>query len=350
MIERNTTPIPPSASFVCFDVVALYTNMPVSLTVQLVCARFAKFYGVPIVHKSVAAVSKLLFMLFTDNIFVVPAYGELGEPVAFTQQHGIPMGISVCVIAANIFVGSLFAPVFYEFVRSGQGVVLFRAGYVDDGLAIVDATPHALSSLITNLGTVHPSISITTVVSTTHAVFLDLVVSKGARWESSGHTLLDTRVHTKPNNLHLYIPHISCHPRGAVSGFISGEARRFVCLCSTHEDATAQCLAFARALHARGYPLDTIVEELCKIDYHKRSEYLRLTHSDPDNPACDDTRVVAFVLPYTPTTASWNVGQALRLCFDDIPHLSTVMAWQNAPNLQHTLGLRNLKPTSPAAP
>jgi hypothetical protein len=186
-------------------------------------------------------------------------------------------------------------------------------------------------------------------VSDTHrAVFLDLVVSKGARWESSGHILLDCCVHTKPNSLHLYIPHSSCHPRGATSGFISGEARRYVCLCSAHDDALNQCLVFARALRARGYPLATIVRELCKIDYSRRLEYLRLAPPSPtvvvNKRSMSDTRTVAFVVPYTPTVARWGIGQALSACFDDIPHIATVLAWSNAPNLERTLALRNLKP------
>lgn len=198
----------------------------------------------------------------------------------------------------------------------------------------------------------HPSITITTVIDSSQAVFLDMVIFKGARWSGSGHTLLDCRVHTKPGSLHLYIPSFSCHPRGATTGFISGEARRFVCLSTSHEGALEQCLVFARALYARGYPIDTIVNELGKVDYNKRFQYLRLTPTPTSsvvNPVdASDARVVAFVVPYTPITARWGIGKALKECFESTPHLTPVLAWSNSPNLQRTLSLRNLKPAPPA--
>jgi hypothetical protein len=69
------------------------------------------------------------------------------------------------------------------------------------------------------------------------------------------------------------------------------------------DDAREQCRVFAEALQARGYPpaMGVIVKELCKIDY-------------------------------------------------SLPHLAPVLAWQNAPYLQHTSGLCCLKPGKPATP
>lgn len=352
LLERNTTPIPPGAVFLCADVCSLYTNMNVELTIRLVCMRFAMFHGVSVESTPVRAIRTLLNLLLRDNLFVVPAYGEHGESVAFSQQHGIPMGLSVCVILANIFVGSLFTPVFRRFHDTKRGKVLLRAGYVDDTIACIEASPEAIQQLIAELNALHPSITITTVIDSSQAVFLDMVIFKGARWSGSGHTLLDCRVHTKPGSLHLYIPSFSCHPRGATTGFISGEARRFVCLSTSHEGALEQCLVFARALYARGYPIDTIVNELGKVDYNKRFQYLRLTPTPTSsvvNPVdASDARVVAFVVPYTPITARWGIGKALKECFESTPHLTPVLAWSNSPNLQRTLSLRNLKPAPPA--
>ena len=179
-------------------------------------------------------------------------------------------------------------------------------------------------------------------------------ISKGARCTRSGDVLLasDRKVYAKPNSLHPYIPYTSGHPRGALTGFISGEARRFVCLCTDVEDARSQCLTFAQALQARGYPLDVIVSQLSKIDYNRRMVYLKLAPApspspDPFAPApapALNARTVAFVVPYTPTSAGWGIGDALRSCFEAVPHLAPVLAWRNASNLQRTLGLRCLKP------
>ena len=292
-----------------------------------------------------------------DNMFVVPAFGKDGSSVVYTQQHGIPMGLSVCVIIANIFVGNIFGPVFRKAHREGIVFVHLARGYVDDGFGIVTGSPKGISTLQAGLNAAHPSISVTIVCSPTHAVFLDMSISKGARWTRSGGVLLDCKVYAKPNSLHLYIPYTSSHPRGALTGFISGEARRFVCLCTDVEDARSQCLTFAQALQARGYPLDVIVSQLSKIDYNQRMVYLKLAPApipspDPSVPVpALNARTVAFVVPYTPTSAHWGIGDALRSCFEAVPHLAPVLAWRNASNLQRTLGLRCLKPPpDPLAP
>ena len=77
IFERNTVPIPSEAVFLCFDVVALYTNMPVADTIAHVCLRFASFHKVPLSHVSVTAVRTLLTLLPMDNMFVVPAFGKM---------------------------------------------------------------------------------------------------------------------------------------------------------------------------------------------------------------------------------------------------------------------------------
>jgi hypothetical protein len=116
----------------------------------------------------------------------VPSYGPDGSPVVFSQQHGIPMGLSVCVIIANIFVGSIFAPVFRRAHLSGLVRVFLARGYVDDGIALIQGTVEAIRILVDLLGKAHPCIAITTVSSTTHAFFLDMVVSKGLEGSTLG--------------------------------------------------------------------------------------------------------------------------------------------------------------------
>ncbi len=64
-----------------------------------------------------------------------------------------------------------------------------------------------------------------------------------------------------------------------------------MCLCMAIEDAREQCLAFAKALHARGYPLDVIVRLLCKNDYGGRLVYLKLAQGQP--PSGSTSRVNA---------------------------------------------------------
>ena len=160
----------------------------------------------------------------------------------------------------------------------------------------------------------------------------------------------------KELNAHLYIPYSSFHPRSALAGFISGEGRRFICLCSNPIDALEQSRLFVEQLQARGYPLSVIIPQLCKVQYRRRFEYLRL--SPPQQPTSGprvdvstlrNRRMVPLILPFTPTTRDWRVQRTLFDLFSPLtPHLRPMVVWRNARSLQQTLGLQ--WPRTPSNP
>ena len=61
--------------------------------------------------------------------------------------------------------------------------------------------------------------------------------------------------------------------------------------------------------------LGTWAAQLCKVQYNRRLEYLKL-EPGPDSgsgsvPVLGQRRLVPFILPYTPATQSWSVQSAL---------------------------------------
>jgi hypothetical protein len=182
---------------------------------------------------------------------------------------------------------------------------------------------------------VHPSLKLDITTSTEEVNFMDMTISKGARWRATGYTQLDTAPYEKPMNRFLYIPYTSNHPRASLTGFIAGEARRFICLSSNEQAALDACDRLVRRLHARGYPLQTILEQLTKVHYDKRMEYITPKHRDSHGHA--DTRTAPLIMRYAPWTEAQHIGKQLHEALAPYSWIKPVVAWCNGLNLSNLL-------------
>jgi hypothetical protein len=339
-IENNTSTIPPSASLLTFDVVSLYPSMNIDDTIACVVKQFCAFYHLPITCYAAVTLSSLLNLVMKDNFFQCHTSASSVKPAIYTQIDGITMGLSCAVVLANIFVGHLFAPIFDRYNNRTDTTVFLRRGFVDDGLCIIHTPPSVLTELLIDLNNASPYIKITHTVSLSQVIFLDMVIEKGPRWHHT-HCKLDTRVYSKPLNKHLFIPFSSAH--SSLASFISGEARRFVCLSTSEDDALLSSLQFQQQLLARGYPIQVIVEQLACIHYSRRHHYLRAKDFKPvkQKPNIVNTPATCpFVLPFIPQIATLGVGKHVHKHLAVFPHLKPVMAWRAAPKLQSFLGLQ----------
>jgi hypothetical protein len=136
---------------------------------------------------------------------------------------------------ANTYCRRAVLPVFQRLASALPACILWARGYVDDNSACVRLPASLVTALVGLLNSAVPGLR-----TTPDTQFLDMVIFKGERWCASEHRLLDLRVFAKPLNLHLYMPPSSAHAAAALSGFISGEGRRFVCLSSREDLALAQ--------------------------------------------------------------------------------------------------------------
>ena len=64
---------------------------------------------------------------------------------------------------------------------------------------------------------------------------------------------IETTIFEKAQNLYLYIPPHSSHPRGVLTGLICGQVLRFRRLCSKRSDANKKIQEFAKRLMDRGH-------------------------------------------------------------------------------------------------
>ena len=334
-IETNETPIPPSAYLLTMDVTALYPSMPVEDTVAACIARFCTVNQVDSNARAAVALRALLHCVL-DNSYVVDA-DTAGDVITYRQTTGLSMGISLAPAAANIFVGSVLSKVIDQYatdlsrrhVRTTPAVIK-RCGFIDDIFCVLDMPESELQELLRRLGSAHPSIRLEPTYSLSTVHFLDITISKGRRWAQT-QCQLDTCVYEKPTNRFTYIPWSSYHSTSAKTGYISGEARRYVMLSSAEDDALAAARRFTERLRARGYPMDTILKELGKVQYGRRTAYI--FGDNRTQRRRDDTRVVPFVMPQCPLALDLGVGDIIKQHLQPYRHVRPLIAWTNARNL-----------------
>ena len=87
---------------------------------------------------------------------------------------------------------------------------------------------------------------------------------------------IETSLYEKPQDLYLYIPPHSCHPKNMISGLICGNILRFHRLCSSLPDIRDKTSAFCQCLLDCGYNPDTI-DPIITMAHCQASAYLYKT-------------------------------------------------------------------------
>eukprot|EP00804_Cyclotella_cryptica_P028604 CCRYP_020781-RA/>CCRYP_020781-RA protein AED:0.34 eAED:0.34 QI:0/-1/0/1/-1/0/1/0/169 len=85
---------------------------------------------------------------------------------------------------------------------------------------------------------------------------------------------LTTTLYEKQQNLYLYLPPHSSHPRGIESGLIFGQVLRIRCLFSNKTDADKNIKQFFQCLCERGPESSTLIPIFSRTESNAR-EYLR---------------------------------------------------------------------------
>ena len=83
--------------------------------------------------------------------------------------------------------------------------------------------------------------------------FMDITIT------INGEGRLETSIFEKPQNLFLYLPPHSSHPKGIKTGLILGKVLRIYRLCSRTEDANKKIKEFFQQLLARGHQQSDLI-------------------------------------------------------------------------------------------
>eukprot|EP00804_Cyclotella_cryptica_P026747 CCRYP_007965-RE/>CCRYP_007965-RE protein AED:0.31 eAED:0.31 QI:0/-1/0/1/-1/0/1/0/217 len=94
--------------------------------------------------------------------------------------------------------------------------------------------------------------------------FMDLTISIAG-------TRLLTTLYEKPQNLYLYLPPHSSHPRGIETGLIFGQVLRIQRLCSKQEDADAHIKQLFQRLCERGHNSSSLIPIFSQAEDNARA-------------------------------------------------------------------------------
>ena len=102
-----------------------------------------------------------------------------------------------------------FANIFMAKIETKKPLVWKR--YIDDVFSLLNTSKEEVNTFIEQANSYHSTLNFTAKFSDKEITFLDTRIYKGARFEKE--SILDTRIHFKPNETFQYAHFKSCHPR-----------------------------------------------------------------------------------------------------------------------------------------
>ena len=285
----------PECRLVTLDVTSLYPSIPQGPGIELVLQRVCPTS--PPTSKLVPfknMMRELLRIVLGDNHFQF-------DDQFYTQKSGVAMGTKCAPHMANLFMASLEEKALAQWTGTPPEIWL---RYIDDIFMVWTGSKEELDEFHLHLNSQMASIKFTMKDSTTSAVFLDLNISKGNRFQQKG--ILDFGLHIKASNPQNFLYFSSCHPFTTFRTVIRGEIIRAI-RCSSSRMGFYSTLENLRLkLRKRGYPPWLIREETEQVNYSKRSELLR-----PKEKRTLQEDVVLFSSIFSPAVNSKDIREAL---------------------------------------
>jgi hypothetical protein len=182
----------------------------------------------------------------------------------YRQMEGTATGTPVAPPFANLYL-------FYKYQEIlGHPGINIQSRFIDDGCLLVKDARTAVD--IAKRMNDECNLEFTFNISKTEAIYLDIHLFKGPRWESTTH--LDMKPYFKPTNKLLYLPSVSQHPGAHKASVIKGEAIR--CLrnsISKLEWLKAMDTIF-KGLKARGYRPALLAQKFKTVRFQDRTRYI----------------------------------------------------------------------------
>ena len=213
--------IPQDFELVSFDVVSLFTSVPLDFTIKLI---LDKIYKDKLIETKLKR-DEMKQLLETCTKEMHFSYNG----TIYRQIDGVSMGSPLGPVIANIFMVELektLVPQLEENVR-----LWYR--YVDDTFTMI--RKGCVEAVLDRLNGFHPSIKFTFEKESNDSIaFLDVKVIK--KIDGS----FDTDVHRKPTDTNVYVSWEAFAPRAWKTGTLKGLVRRALTICSTEEFQTKE--------------------------------------------------------------------------------------------------------------
>ena len=239
--------------FVAYDVVALYPNIDIADSLQVLSAN------VPVLNENSQFWLKVLQLILYNN------YVQYGGEV-YRQLQGTAMGTSVAPPFANLYLHFKLEQIFRTHANSTQ----FYRRFIDDGFVIMDSEEDG-RRLMQDLNSCC-NLRFTSEISTAGAIFLDFEIFKGRRYENEHR--LDFRPYFKPTNKFLYLPALSYHPQHMKLSVVKGEAIRCLRNSTNKFEWLAAIHRVFKGLISRGFNGCDIQRQWKSVRWEERDFYL----------------------------------------------------------------------------
>lgn len=223
-----------SKTVVSFDVVSLYTNVPLTETIDIIieCLYSDENPNTIPIKKSIF---RKLLLIATQGIF-------LYKDKLYKQVDGVTMGSPLGPTIANFFMGHLEEKIFSD---SSNNLPCLYLRYIDDVYAVFD-NQISSSKFLNVLNSMHKNIKFTIEKATDKLSFLDVQIN----FNEKGHT---TTVYRKPTHTGLFLNFNSMCPKTWKSGLIMCLLHRAKVICSENDLFVKEVEKLKKLFNSNGY-------------------------------------------------------------------------------------------------
>lgn len=188
--------IPSTATLTSFDITSMYTNIPITETINIIKQQLQQQTDTPNSH--IKETTNILKLITEQNYFTF-------DNQFYSQEDGLPMGSPVSGLLANIFLNHIENKIFDTIVKPKQYKIIYWHRYVDDIICLLDETPSRIQELHNDINSVHPKIKFTIETENDKKLnFLDLSIHRDKNQHKFSiyrkPTTTSTAIHKHSNN------------------------------------------------------------------------------------------------------------------------------------------------------
>ena len=286
----------PDLHLVTFDVKSLYQSIPQGAGIEMVLQRVSPTTPPTSRERPFKNMLRdLLRIILGDNHFSF-------NDKLYTQRKGVAMGTKCAPHLANIFMASVEE----KALRSWKGTPPIKwLRFIDDILMIWEGDRNELDAFHHHLNNQMAAIQFTMESSQDSITFLDLQISKGHRFSTSG--ILDVSLHIKETNPQCFLHYSSCHPHPTFKTILRGEIIRTLRCTSSPISFSSNLEHLLEKFRQRGYPEWLLREQSSNIQFAMRNELLR-----PKQKRGLEEDVTVFTSIFTPAVTTRKIRKALE--------------------------------------
>jgi hypothetical protein len=242
--------LPRGAKLFSVDAVGMYSNIDTDHGIDVMTRWLTAYRDELPPSMPIDFILASIAEIMRNNIF------QFGDTY-WRQKRGCAMGTSSAVNYACLYVGLLEVR---RLLPRYHNNLLFFKRFIDDGIGVWIDTPDEPQAWTSFFGCLNNwgTLKWTCDGHVTDLIFLDLRISIAAGGK------IHYQTYQKEQNLYLYIPPGSAHPKNMLYGLVYGRLRAYRLQNTATSDYLKMVKLLARRLCARGYSLKALLPEFKK--------------------------------------------------------------------------------------